>query len=126
MIGSNPASGEIVVIAGLGRSADWYRNVQANPPPASHASPTPPVAIRFAPPEGAVGRESFRPVARQLDEDEAATVVAGYERRNRLVAPVVRRVLSWLVGWRYDGSEAARGRLVRELPVVAFRPAARS
>jgi hypothetical protein len=36
---------------------------------------------------------------------------------------VVRRVLSWLVGWRYDSSEDVRRRLVRELPVVAFRPA---
>jgi hypothetical protein len=30
-------------------------------------------------------------------------------------------VLSWLVGWRYDGSAAARQRLVKELPLVAFR-----
>jgi hypothetical protein len=49
--------------------------------------------------------------------------MAGYEQRNRLAAPLVRMVLSRLVGWRYDGSDAARHRLVRELPLVAFRPA---
>ena len=45
----------------------------------------------------------------------------GYERRNRLVAPVVRVVLSRLIGWRYDGSPPARERLVSELPILAFR-----
>ena len=49
-------------------------------------------------------------------------MLAGYERRNRWVAPVVRAVLSRLVGWHYDGSESARRRLVGELPMVAFRP----
>lgn len=52
---------------------------------------------------------------------DASAVLAHYERHNRLVTPVIRRVLSWLVGWRYDGSDA-RQRLARELPVVAFRP----
>ena len=31
-------------------------------------------------------------------------------------------VLSRLVGWRYGGGPTARRRLVRQLPVVAFRP----
>jgi hypothetical protein len=48
-------------------------------------------------------------------------VVADYERRNRWVAPVVRRVLSWLVGWPYDSSDAARRQLVRERPLVGLR-----
>ena len=56
-------------------------------------------------------------------EAEAAMVMAGYEQRNRLAAPLVRMVLSRLAGWRYDGSDAARRRLVRALPLVAFRPA---
>ena len=55
---------------------------------------------------------------------EAATrVLAAYARRNRLVRPVVNRVLSLLVGWRYDGSPDARRRLAGTLPFVAFRPA---
>lgn len=105
-IGSVPESGEVIVVSGSGRSADWYRNVQAAP------------AI-----EVLVGRDRFRPVYRELDEPEAMAVLADYERRNRWVAPVVRRVLSWLVGWGYDGSEDARRRLVRQLPVLALRSA---
>jgi len=94
------------VIAGLGRSADWYRNVQARPAT-----------------EVAIGRHRFRPLHRALDENEAAVVVADYERRNRWLTPLIRQVLSWLVGWHYDGSNEARQQLVYELPLVAFRPA---
>ena len=106
VIGTRPAGGEFLVVAGLGRSANWYRNLQAGP------------AV-----EVAVGRRRFRPGHRTLSEGEAIAAFAAYERRNRLVTPVVRVVLSWLVGWRYDGSDYARRRLARELPVVAFRPA---
>lgn len=105
VIGPGPAPGEVIVIAGLGRSADWYRNVQARP------------AV-----EVAIGRRRFRPLHRVLEQSEAVAALAGYERRNRWAAPMVRRVLSWLVGWGYDGSDDARLRLVRELPLVAFRP----
>jgi hypothetical protein len=106
VVGPGPWPGEVVVMAGFGPSADWLRNIQALPP----------VQVE-------IGRDRFRPVARVLEEPEAVAVLADYERRNRLVAPVVRRVLSWLVGWRYDGSAAARDRLVKELPLVAFRRA---
>lgn len=99
-------SKEVVVVAGLGRPADWYRNVQAHPPI-----------------EVAIGRDRFRPVARDLHEEEAVAALVDYEQRNWLVAPVVRRMLTWLVGWDYDGSDPARRRLVRALPLVAFRPA---
>jgi deazaflavin-dependent oxidoreductase (nitroreductase family) len=106
VIGTDPSTGEVLVIAGFGRSSDWYRNLQAR------------AAI-----EVAVGRLRFRPVHRELDEDEAVAVLAAYERRNRWLSPVVHRVLSQLVGWRYDGGDESRRRLVRQLPVVAFRPA---
>lgn len=99
-------AGEVMVVAGLGRSADWYRNLAAAP------------AI-----EVAVGRRKFAPAHRVLGETEAAEVIAAYEHRNRWVRPVVHRLLSKLVGWRYDGSEPARRRLVGQLPIVAFRPA---
>lgn len=105
VIGTNRASDEFIVIAGFGHSANWYRNLQARP------------AL-----EVAVGRRRFQPVHRELEEREAVVVLADYERRNRWVTPVVRRVLSWLTGWRYDGSEDARRRLVAELPILAFRP----
>jgi hypothetical protein len=105
VIGTGLDPGEVIVIAGLGRSADWYQNIQAHP------------AVEIA-----IGRRRFRPIYRVLDESEAIATLAGYERRNRLITPVVRRVLSWLVGWKYDGSENSRRRLVSQLPVLAFRP----
>jgi deazaflavin-dependent oxidoreductase (nitroreductase family) len=105
VIGTRPTAGEFLVLAALGRSANWYRNLQAHG------------AV-----EVAVGRQRFRPEHRTLSQGEAIAALRDYERRNRLAAPVVRRVLSWLVGWRYDGSDEARRHLARELPVVAFRP----
>ena len=106
VVGRRPADGEFVVLAGLGRSAQWFRNISTHE------------AV-----EVAVGRDRFQPVHRVLGDDEAVEVLADYERSNRLIAPVVRRVLSWLVGWTYDSSEQSRRRLVGELPLVAFRPA---
>ena len=105
VIGANPDSAEVMVMVGLGRSADWYRNLLAQP--------TTDVAI---------GRERFRAVYRELGDQEGADVLAAYERRNRAAAVVIRRVLSRLVGWRYDGTPDQRLRLVRERPVIAFRP----
>jgi deazaflavin-dependent oxidoreductase (nitroreductase family) len=100
------SGGEFVVLAGRGPSADWVRNIRTRP------------AL-----EVAVGRRRFAPAHRELGEHEAEAALAGYERRHRWLAPLVCAALSRLVGWRYDGSPAARRRLVRELPVVAFRPA---
>jgi deazaflavin-dependent oxidoreductase (nitroreductase family) len=105
VVGRLPPAGEYVVLAGRGRSADWLRNVTAG-------------GAR----QVTVGRRRFRPVVRELGPDEAVTVLADYERRNRLAAPVVRAVLSGLVGWRYTGSDENRRRLVGELPLVAFGP----
>jgi deazaflavin-dependent oxidoreductase (nitroreductase family) len=105
VVGENPRTGELIVVAGFGRSAGWYRNIRAG-------------GAR----EVAVGRERFVPVHRLLEEAEAEAVLAAYERRNRLAVPLIRVVLSRLVGWRYDGSESARRALVRELPMVGLRP----
>lgn len=105
VVGRPPGTGEYIVLAGLGRSADWLRNVRAG-----------------GAEQVTVGTHRFSPTVRELDEDEAAAVLADYERHNRLAAPVVRAVFSRLVGWRYTGTDADRGRLVRELPLVAFSP----
>jgi hypothetical protein len=67
--------------------------------------------------------ERFAPLDRELSGDKATTLLADYERRTRYLAPLIRRLLSWLVGWRYDGTESARERLVAELPFGALRPA---
>ncbi len=105
VVGEDPGRQEIMVVAGLGRSAQWYRNVRAGNA----------VAIT-------IGRRYFHPVYRELGVREAASVVGAYEQRNRWAAPFVRRLLSSLVGWRYDGTERARQKLVAQLPVIAFRP----
>jgi deazaflavin-dependent oxidoreductase (nitroreductase family) len=106
VIGEDRARHELFVMVGLGRSAQWYRNVVAGG------------AV-----EVAIGRERFSPTYRELESFEAVAVLANYERRNRLVTPVLRIVLSRLVGWRYDGSSLARERLVSERPILALRPA---
>jgi deazaflavin-dependent oxidoreductase (nitroreductase family) len=105
VVGTDPAFDEVTVMAGLGTRADWYRNITARPAT-----------------EIAIGRRRFTPEHRVLGEVEAAMALANYERRNRLAAPVIRIVLSRLVGWHYDASPQARARLVRELPLIAFRP----
>jgi len=105
VIGRDDARGEVMVIAGMGPSSDWYRNIEEK-----------------GAAEIVVGRRQFIPEQRTLDPREAVAVLKRYEQRNRLAAPVIRAVVSQLVGWRYDGSDAARVRLADQLPVVAFRP----
>jgi hypothetical protein len=72
--------------------------------------------------EVTVGSRHFRASHRYLGEDEAAGVIQDYENRNRFMSAIVRRAFSWLLGWRYNGSEDDRRRLVRQLPLIAFHP----
>ena len=95
---------EVVVMSGFGRTSDWLRNIVATPSP-----------------EVVIGSHRFSAIVRCLDQSEAVTVMAGYERRNRFVAPIIRLVLSRLLGWQYGGSDADRRRLVAQLPLIAFR-----
>jgi hypothetical protein len=60
--------------------------------------------------------------ARILGGDEAIAVLAGYELRHRIAGPIIRRLLSRLVGWRYSGSPEDRRRVAAQLPFIAFRP----
>lgn len=107
VIAYDPGKREAVVMSGFGPRANWLRNIQACPD--------------FA---VTVGSASFAAEVRFLGDGEAAVVLATYERRNRFVRPIVRAVLSELLGWRYDGSPDAQYRAVRQLPLVAFRPRA--
>ena len=106
VIGEHPERREVLVMVGLGPRAQWYRNIAAGG------------AVEIA-----IARERFRPIYRQLSTAEAAAVLGDYERRNALVAPIIRLVLGRLVGWRYDGTPPARERLVAERPILGFRPA---
>jgi deazaflavin-dependent oxidoreductase (nitroreductase family) len=96
---------ELIVLSGFGPDAAWLRNIDAR-----------------GGAEIVVGSQRFAARHRRLAAAEAAAAFAGYERRHRLIAPIVRRVLSRLLGWRYDGSDAARLRLAAQLPFIAFRP----
>jgi hypothetical protein len=53
----------------------------------------------------------FRAADRILGGDEAIAVLASYERRHRIGGPIIRRVLSRLVGWHYSGSPEDRRRI---------------
>jgi deazaflavin-dependent oxidoreductase (nitroreductase family) len=103
-----PDSQEATVMSGFGPGADWLRNVQAN----GRA-------------EVSLGRTWFTATHRMVRVEEAMAVFAAYERRNRLASPVVRLVLSRLLGWRYDGTDSARRKAAAQLPSVAFRPSSR-
>jgi len=97
---------EAVVMSAFGRNADWLRNIEAIPNP-----------------RVVIGSQSFIAAHRFLDEEEAVQAIAGYEQRNWVIAPIIRSVLSRFLGWRYRGSATDRRRLVKQLPLIAFRQA---
>ncbi len=99
-------SGEAVVVSGFGRASDWLRNLRAGGP----------LEVDFG--------HGPRPAAyRVLALEEAEATFTGYLGRHRLIRPLLRPVLTALLGWRYDGSPEARRRMLEELPLVALRPA---
>jgi len=97
---------EAIVAAGWGRKTQWLHNVEAG------------LAKEIW-----IGRERYVPTYRILDVDEAMDTLRHYERHSGIPKQIVRRVLSWLLGWTYDGSVAARRRAAEQLPLIAFRPA---
>ena len=97
---------EAVVMSAFGRNADWLRNIEAIPNP-----------------KVVIGSQSFIAAHRFLDEEEAVQAIAGYEQRNWVIAPIIRWVLSRFLGWQYRGSASDRRRLVKQLPLIAFRQA---
>ncbi len=100
----DPDDQSATVMSGFGPRADWLRNIHSNAE--AHID---------------IGRDSFDASFRVLDDEEAARVFEAYERRNVALRPVIRLVLSRLLGWRYDGTPAARARLAAQLPTVEFR-----
>ncbi len=96
---------EAIVMSGFGPQSQWLRNLQAG-----------------GGEEVRIGRERWSPQLRMLEPAEATAVLAEYERRNRLAAPVVRIVLSRLARLRYDGSDEARRQVVETLPLLGLRP----
>jgi len=99
---------EAVVMSGFGRNSDWLLNIQAM----SDVTVT-------------IGAQTFRAQNRFLSDDEAVEAFRDYERRNRLAHPIIRHVLSRLLGWNYSGSDADIRKATAQLPLIAFRPANR-
>lgn len=93
------------LISCYGPTADWYRNVLA----AGGAQ------LNF-------GRGASPAAYRIPSPEEAERIFRDYDKRNWLIRPGVRLTLTLLLGWRFDGSDDAVARMVRQLPMVAFRP----
>ncbi len=94
---------EAFVISGLGARSDWFRNICRDPK----------VTVEIA------GRR-YEAVARPLAGAEPVAVLEDYERRNRWMGPIIRFLVSRLVGWRDHGTPSDRARLVRQLPLVSL------
>lgn len=105
VVGYRKEGPEVVVANGFGPDCDWVRNIEAR-----------------GGEEITVGSQHFPAEHRFLGEDEAAHVMQAYEHRNRFITPVVHAGLSWLLGWKYHGSDSDRRRMVSQLPLIAFRP----
>ena len=94
-------TGEFIIVAGYGKTSDWYRNIQAAP------------ALEIQ-----VGGRRFSPIQRFLTPEEVSKEFVGYERRH----PRLARTLGRMSGLEYDGSEEQRITLAAELPMIALRP----
>lgn len=94
-----------MVVNGFGPDCDWVRNIEGKGGEAV-----------------TVGSEHFLASHRFLGQEEAARVIRDYEHGNRVIAPLVRAGFTWLLGWQHHGSEDDRQRLVKQLPLIAFRP----
>lgn len=97
---------EVVVANSFGPHSDWVRNIEAG-----------------SGEEVTVGLRHFVASHRFLGEEEAVRVIEDYEQRHRFMAPIVRLGFGWLLGWPYRGGDRDRRRLVKQLPLIAFRPA---
>jgi deazaflavin-dependent oxidoreductase (nitroreductase family) len=99
-------SREAVVMAGWGSRTQWLHHVEAG------------LATEIW-----IGSSRFLPAVRRLGLDEAQEILGHYEKHSGLPRSLVRRVLSRLLGWRYDGTAEGRRLVVEQLPLIGFRPA---
>ncbi len=89
-----------ILCSGTGPNADWYRNIRSRPAEALW------VGVRRHPVE-----------QRFLDDSEAATVFAGYERAH----PKAATRLMDLMGVSHDGTHQGRMEMVAKIPMVELR-----
>ena len=100
----DPVTGEFIVVAGYGRTSDWYRNIRATPALEVH-----------------VGGRRFTPTQRFLTVEEVYQELESYSGQHSLLAHKIYPVFARMIGLAYVGSEAERSTLATELPMVAFR-----
>jgi deazaflavin-dependent oxidoreductase (nitroreductase family) len=89
-----------VLCSGTGPKADWYRNIRAAPA----------VALW-------VGARRYEVEQRFLDDSEAATAFAAYERAH----PQAAARLTELMGVSHDGTHQSRVEMVGHIPMVEMR-----
>ena len=69
-----------------------------------------------------VGRTAYPPVWRIVGLDEARWTLREYLYKNRRGGPIIRSVLGGMLGWPFDGSDAALNRAIEQLQLVGVRP----
>jgi len=94
-------TGEVVICAAWGPTTDWYRNIEKAPAPTV-----------------TMGRTTFTPAQRFLDEDEAFEVGVRFRREH----PHRLRLLAAILGWGNLRDDAQMRAFVRRHPFVGFRP----
>ena len=97
-------SDESIVVSAYGKTADWYRNLQAAPSP----------LIR-------IGRVDYMPEQRFLELDEARGIAVGWCEANRFEARFAIRVLA-AIGAVPEDSFSDPVDLMASFPMVGFRP----
>lgn len=95
---------ESIVSSAYGSTADWYRNIEAEP------------ALRVR-----TGRKDYVPEQRFLSREEAREAAAEFCRLHRWEAKLAPRVLP-AIGAAVDGAESDPVSMLAALPMVAFRP----
>ncbi len=92
---------EYIVTAGNGVTADWYRNIQANPA----------VAIW-------IGSKRYPTVQRFLPTEEAVEVMKGYEREH----PKTAAKLEEMMGVSHDDTQESWLAMMEQIPMIGFTP----
>ncbi len=100
----DPRTREVVVAAGWGSRADWYRNLQVSP------------AVEIL-----IAGDRYTPEQRFLSVEEVDAVLRDYVCRHTRTA----RLFARLFGFPLLGSDAERREGAAALPMVAFRPVPR-
>ena len=101
VVGRSADNDEWFIVSGFGTRTDWYRNLKEGQLEAIW-----------------LGSRRVRSSVRFPEDEEAAGILAQYERAH----PRTARVLLDQLELSYDGSDAGRIAMMSEIPMVAFRP----